>query len=166
MSSYIKLIIFIVVLLLISAAIVFIDSSMDNINESMPSISDSIVQGDEDYNESVELLNSRNFDQASDKAKSAGDNYNDSLERLEGIRDKFDKDLNEVHKDYIDTTIKELQFKLKAVDELKESIYYLENYYNYTGSTHGTEANELMYDAVKYQDERNGIVSENPELFN
>lgn len=166
MSSYIKLIIFIVVLLLISAAIVFIDSSMDNINESMPSISDSIVHGDEDYNESVELLNSRNFDQASDKAKSAGDNYNDSLERLEGIRDKFDKDLNEVHKDYLDTTIKELQFKLKAVDELKESIYYLENYYNYTGSTHGTEANELMYDAVKYQDERNSIVSENPELFN
>jgi len=165
-SSYIKLIIFIVVLLLISAAIVFIDSSMDNINESMPSISDSIVHGDEDYNESVELLNSRNFDQASDKAKSAGDNYNDSLERLEGIRDKFDKDLNEVHKDYLDTTIKELQFKLKAVDELKESIYYLENYYNYTGSTHGTEANELMYDAVKYQDERNSIVSENPELFN
>ena len=59
MSSYIKLIIFIVVLLLISVAIVFIDSSMDNINQSMPEISKGIVQGDEDYNESVELLNSR-----------------------------------------------------------------------------------------------------------
>lgn len=166
MSSYIKLIIFIVVLLLISAAIVFIDSSMDNINESMPSISDSIVQGDKDYNESVELLNSRYFDKASEKAKSAGDNYNDSLDKLENIRNRFDKDLNDVHKDYIDTTINELEFKLKAVDELKESIYYLENYYNYTGSTHGTQANELMNDAVKYQDERNSIVSENPELFN
>lgn len=165
MSGYIKLIIFIVVLLLISAAVVFIHSSVDNINESMPQISDSIVQGDKDYNESVELLNSRNFEESSQKAISAGDNYNDSLKKLSQIRDKYDKDLQEVHKDYIDTTINELEIKLKAVDELKEAIYYLEMYYNYTGSTHGTEANDLMVDALKYQDERNSIVQENPKLF-
>ena len=166
MSSYIKLIIFIVVLLIISASVVFIDSSMDNINRSMPSISDSIVQGDKDYNESVELLNSRYFYDANDKAISAGDNYNNSLKKLNDIKDKFNKDLNEVHKDYIDAAINELELKLKAVDELKESIYYLQNYYNYTGSTHGTQANELMYDAVEYQNQRNGIVQENPDLFN
>lgn len=166
MSSYIKLIIFIVVLLIISASIVFIDSSMDNINQSMPSISEGIVQGDKDYNESVELLNSRYFYDANDKAISAGDNYNNSLKKLNDIKDKFNKDLNEVHKDYIDAAINELELKLKAVDELKESIYYLQNYYNYTGSTHGTQANELMYDAVEYQNQRNGIVQENPDLFN
>ena len=166
MSSYIKLIIFIVVLLTISASIVFIDSSMDNINQSMPSISEGIVQGDKDYNESVELLNSRYFNDANDKAISAGDNYNNSLKKLNDIKDKFNKDLNEVHKDYIDAAINELELKLKAVDELKESIYYLQNYYNYTGSTHGTQANELMYDAVEYQNQRNGIVQENPDLFN
>ena len=166
MSSYIKLIIFIVVLLIISASVVFIDSSMDNINQSMPSISEGIVQGDKDYNESVELLNSRYFNDANDKAISAGDNYNNSLKKLNDIKDKFNKDLNEVHKDYIDAAINELELKLKAVDELKESIYYLQNYYNYTGSTHGTQANELMYDAVEYQNQRNGIVQENPDLFN
>lgn len=166
MSSYIKLIIFIVVLLIISASIVFIDSSMDNINQSMPSISEGIVQGDKDYNESVELLNSRYFNDANDKAISAGDNYNNSLKKLNDIKDKFNKDLNEVHKDYIDAAINELELKLRAVDELKESIYYLQNYYNFTGSTHGTQANELMYDAVEYQNQRNGIVQENPDLFN
>ena len=166
MFSYIKLIIFIVVLLIISASIVFIDSSMDNINQSMPSISEGIVQGDKDYNESVELLNSRYFNDANDKAISAGDNYNNSLKKLNDIKDKFNKDLNEVHKDYIDAAINELELKLRAVDELKESIYYLQNYYNYTGSTHGTQANELMYDAVEYQNQRNGIVQENPDLFN
>ena len=166
MSSYIKLIIFIVVLLIISASVVFIDSSMDNINQSMPSISEGIVQGDKDYNESVELLNSRYFNDANDKAISAGDNYNNSLKKLNDIKDKFNKDLNEVHKDYIDAAINELELKLRAVDELKESIYYLQNYYNYTGSTHGTQANELMYDAVEYQNQRNGIVQENPDLFN
>ena len=165
MSSYIKLIIFIVVLLLISVAIVFIDSSVENMNHSMPAISDGIVEGDKDYNESVELLNERSFDEASQKAVSAGDNYNESLKKLKETRDKYDKDLNEVHKDYIDTTINELNLKLNAVDELNEAIYYLRMYYNYTGSTHGTEANDIMQDAVKYQNERNEIVLENPKLF-
>ena len=165
MSSYIKLIIFIVVLLLISVAVVFIDSSMDNINRSMPGISDGIVQGDKDYNESVRLLNSRYFEDANQKAISAGDNYNNSLHDLEKIRDNYDKDLNKVHKNYIDATINELELKLKAIDELKEAIYYLRNYYNYTGSTHGTEANDLMSSALKYQNERNEIVQNNSKLF-
>ena len=142
-----------------------IHSSMDSINESMPAISDGIVQADRDYNESVELLNSRDFVQSREKANSAGDNYNASLEKLEEIRDKYGKDLNDVHKDYIDTTINELKLKLKAVDELKEAIYYLEGYYNYTGSTHGMQANDYMYDSLKYQNERNEIFRENPELF-
>ena len=165
MSSYIKLIIFVVVLLLISVAVVFIDSSMDNINESMPTISDGIVEGDKDYNESVELLNSRYYEQSRVKALSAEENYNESLTKLENIKDKYDKDLNDVHKDYIDTTINELKLKLKAVDELEEAIYYLQNYYNYTGSSHGSEANDLMYSSLTYQNERNEIVQENPELF-
>ncbi len=165
MSSYIKLIIFIVVLLLISVAVVYIDSSMDTINESMPKISDSIVHGDRDYNESVELLNNQNYDQSRQKAISAGDNYNNSLHGLQNIKDKYKKDLKEVHKDYIDTTIKELELKLKAVDNLKDSIYYLEMYENYTGSAYGTDANEIMYDALKYQNERNEIVQNNSNLF-
>ena len=165
MFRYIKLIIFIVVLLIVSAAIVVIDSSMDNINESMPEISKGIVQGDKDYNESVELLNSRYFMNASEKATSAGDNYNESLRELEKIRDRYDKDLKEVHKDYLDTTISELELKLKAVDNLKQAVYYLEMYYNYTGSTYGSDANDIMLDAVKYQNERNDIVRQNPELF-
>lgn len=131
----------------------------------MPQISDSIHQGDVDYNESVELLNERSFDEARQKAQSAGDNYNDSLKKLSEIKQKYNKDLHDVHKDYIDTTMKELEYKLKAVDELKESIYYLEMYYNYTGSTHGTEANDLMADAVRIQNERNEIISEYPKLF-
>ena len=165
MSSYIKLIIFIVVLLSISIAIVSMDSSMENINKSMTNISDSIVQGDKDYNESVKLLNERSFYEANQKAESARDNFNETLEKLLSIRYKYDEDLNDVHEKYFDTLINELQVKLKAVDELNQSIYYLENYYNYTGSTHGTEANDLMGNAVVYQNQRDNIVKENPKLF-
>ena len=166
MSSYIKLIIFIVVLLLMSVAVVYIDSTIDNVNESMPKISDSIVQGDKDYNESVELLNTKYFDQSREKAISAGDNYNSSLHSLQSIKNQYYKDLNEVHKDYIDTTIKELELKLKAVENLRDAIYYLEMEENYTGSDCGSYANEIMYEALNYQNERNEIVQNNSKLFN
>ena len=141
------------------------DSSMDNINKSMPKISNKIVQGDKDYNESVELLNERYFDEANQKAKSADENYNKSLEKLFKIRDKYGSDLNKVHIKYLDKIIDELKLKLKAVGELNQSIYYLRNYYNYTGSNHGTQANELMAKAVEYQNDRNAIVQKNPKLF-
>ncbi len=166
MSSYSKLIVFIAVLIIVSLAIVTIDSSMDNINKSMPEISDGIVQGDKDYNESVNLLNNKHYDDSMKKAESAGDNYNDSLKKLIDVRDKFHDDLKDIHRDYLDTTIEELQLKLDAVDELKESISYLKMYYNYTGSTHASEANDIIYDAIKYQNERNQIVKDNPKLFN
>ena len=141
------------------------DSSMDNINKSMPKISNKIVQGDKDYNESVELLNERYFDEANQKAESADENYNKSLEKLLKIRDKYEPDLNKVHIKYLDKIIDELKLKLKAVGELNQSIYYLRNYYNYTGSSHGTQANELMAKAVQYQNDRNDIVQKNPKLF-
>lgn len=139
---------------------------MDNINKAMPEISDCIVNGDKDYNESVELVNNKNYKESMAKAVSAGDNYNNSLKKLNEIRDKFDKDLNDVHKDYIDTTINELELKLKAVDELKLSIEYFESYYNYTGTTHASQANDIIYDALKYQNDRDQIVQDNPKLFN
>ena len=139
-----------VVLLLISAAIVFIDSSMVDINKSMPGISEGIVQGDKDYNESVRLLNSGYFEDANQKAISAGDNYNNSLHDLEKIRDNYDKDLNKVHKNYIDATINELELKLKAIDELKEAIYYLNLYFkqitlNYSVQSHFFHFDILMH---------------------
>ena len=165
MSSYSKLIIFIAVLILVSLAIVMIDSSIDNINKSMPEISESIVQADKEYNESVDLLNDKNYEEARVKAISAGDNYNNSLKQLQVIRDKFDNDLNDVHKEYMDATITELELKIKAVDELKQAIDYLQDYYNYTGSSHATEANDLIYSSLEYQQQRNQIVQENPELF-
>ena len=150
----------------ISIAVVFIDSSMDNINKSMPDISNNIVKGDKDYNQSVLLLNNKNYNESMIKAVSAGNSYNASLNQLLNIRNDFYNDLNKIHKQYIDTTINELELKLSAVDELKQSIDYLERYYNYTGTTHASKANIDIYDAVEYQNQRNMIVQNNPELFN
>ena len=165
MSSYSKLIIFVIVLIVIASAIVLIDSSMDNINDSMPEISKGIVNGDNDYNESVELVNNKYFSDAMSKAESAEANYNNSLDKLLGIEDKFDKDLNDVHKQYIRAIINEVRLKLKAVGELKIAIENFQEYSNYTGSTHASEANDYIYESINYKKDRNSIVENNSDLF-
>lgn len=165
MSSYSKLIIFVAVLLIISVAVVLIDSSVDSINKTMPDISDSIVNGDNDYNEAVILVNSRSFDESRNKAISAGNNYNDSLDKLNDIKNNFSSDVNDIQDEYIDTVIRELELKLQAVDKLKESIDCFEVNSNYTGTNYASEANDLIYEATKYQDQRDTLVKENPKLF-
>ena len=165
MSSYSKLIIFIVVLLAISAAVLFIDSSTDNMNVAMPDISESIVDGDNEYNEAVDLVNNKNFHRSKEKAESAGDNYNKSLVKLHEVQSNFSSDIHGVHKDYINTVIDEVELKLKAVDLLKEAIDCFEVNSNYTGSNYGFEANDAMDQAVEYQNQRNSIVEDNPKLF-
>ncbi|WP_432645623.1 hypothetical protein [Methanobrevibacter sp.] len=165
MSSYSKLIIFILVLLFISAAIIFIDSSMDNINKTMPDISDSVVNGNKEYNEAVQLVNDKSFDEAKSKAISAGDNYNSSLNQLNDIRNNFSSDITNVQKEYIDTVIKELELKINAVNNLKEAIGCFELNSNYTGTTYASQANDLIYEASEYQYERDSIVENNSDLF-
>lgn len=145
-------------------AIVFIESSTDNMNKSMHSISDSIVQGDSEYNEAVDLVNSKYFYDGMEKAESAGDNFNSSLKMLKELRDGY-SDINEVHKEYIDTVINELELKLQAVDLLKEAIESFEIQSNYTGTNYGYQANDLMYQAKEYQDQRDSIVLNNSYLF-
>ena len=164
MSSYIKLIIFIVVLVLISTAVVFVESSTDNMNKSMHSISDSIVQGDSDYNEAVDLVNSKHFDDGMDMAESAGDNFNVSLKKLKEMQDNS-SDINEIHRKYINTVINEVELKLQAVDLLKEAIECFEVQSNYTGSNYASQANDIMYQAKVYQDQRDNLVLNNSGLF-
>lgn len=165
MSSYSKLIIFVLVLLIISAAIVLIDSSVDSINKTMPEISDSIVNGDKDYNGAVQLINDKDFQQGMDKAKSAGKHYNESYDKLKDIQQKFSEDINEVQDEYINTVLNELNLKIKAVGKMEEAIECFEVYSNYTGTNYASEANDLIYEAIKYQDERDEIVKNNSKLF-
>ncbi len=165
MSNYTKVIIFILILIIISAAIVFIDSSVDNMNKAMPEISDGVVKGDSDYNDAVNLVNNKSYDESMNKAISAGNNYNVSLYKLNNLKDNFTSDIDDVHKDYINAAINELNMKLKAVDKLKEAIDCFKVNRNYTGTNYAYEANDLINDSLKYRDVRDSLVSENPNLF-
>ena len=134
-------------------------------NESMPEISDGIVKGDADYNDAVDLVNDKSYVASMEKAVSAENNYNSSLNNLKTLKNNFSRDVNDVHEQYINAAINEVELKLKAVDKLKESIECFEVNSNYTGTNYASEANDLIYDSLEYQNQRDSLVSKNPDLF-
>ncbi|WP_405305257.1 hypothetical protein [Methanobrevibacter sp.] len=134
-------------------------------NKLMPEISDGIVNGDNDYNDAVNLVNDKNYQESMNKAISAGNYYNESLSKLYILKDNFTSDVNSVHKEYIDDAISELELKLLAVDKLKDAIDSFKINYNYTGTNYGYEANDYMDQAVLYRDARDSLLVNNPDLF-
>ncbi|MBQ9026496.1 MAG: hypothetical protein IJ104_09005, partial [Methanobrevibacter sp.] len=126
---------------------------------------ESIATGDSDYNEAVDLLNDKNYDESRNKAISASNNFNKSISQLTSIKDNFTSSTDDVYKSYVNTLLEELKLKLNATDYLMEAIDYFENYQNSTGNSYAYEANELMNDALEFQKVRNDLVKDNPDLF-
>ena len=165
MSNYTKVIIFIVILIIFSVSVIYFYNTENSINKVMPDISDSIVSGDSDYNEAVDLLNDKNYDESKNKAISASNNFNKSISQLSGIKDNFTSNTNDVYKSYVNTLLEELKLKMNATGDLLEAIDYYKNYQNSTGNSYAYEANEFMNDALEFQNVRNGLVKDNPDLF-
>ena len=134
-------------------------------NEAMPDISSSIVAGDSDYNSAVDLLNDKSYNEARNKAISAENNFNQSRIQLLDIKDNFTSDTNDVHKNYINAVINELELKINATDHLLEAIDNYKNHKNSTGNDYSNQANELMHESLEFQNVRNNLVKENPNLF-
>ena len=165
MSNYNKVIIFIVFLIVFSGALIYLHNTESSMNKNMPDISDNIATGDSDYNAAVDSLNNKNYNEATNKAISANNNFNQSLILLLGIKDNFTSGTNDIHIKYINSVISELELKMNATDYLMESIDYYKNYQNSTGNEYSSHANELMKDALEFQNVRNDLVKNNPNLF-
>lgn len=164
MSDYKRALVFIFLLVIIAIAIVYVGFSMNSLDNSMAKISDNMANGDKEYNDAVNLINNKNYDEALEKALFASDDYNKTLRDLSDIQNNSGN-FKEIHKEYINTIIAEVELKQDAASNLVHTIYYLKNNDNATGSSYGSQANSLMDDAIKYQDARNALVNNNPDLF-
>lgn len=165
MSNYSKVIIFIVILIVFSGAVIYLYGSENSMNSSMPDISSSIVNGDSNYNEAVDLVNSKNYDEARNKATSAENNYNRSINLLSNVMTNLDYDTNDVQKNYLNTIFKELELKVNATYHLSEAIDHYEYKENRAGNEYASEANDYMNQALEFQNSRNDLVKNNPNDF-
>ena len=76
----------------------------------------------------------------------------------------FDLAFHPLHES-IDTVISEVEMKLQAVTLLEQAIECFEVQSNYTGTNYGYQANDVMYQALEYQNIRDSIVHNNSDLF-
>lgn len=165
MSSYTKVIIFIIVLIIFSCTVIYLYNSESTINEIMPEISSYIVAGDSDYNSAVKLLNAKNYNEAKNKAISAQNNFNHSRSLLKSIKDNFTSGTGDAHKNYINTVLNEIELKINATEYLLKAINSYKNYQNSTGNGYAEQANSIMKDALDFQKVRSNLVKNNPNLF-
>ena len=165
MSDYTKVIVFILVLIIFSATVIYLYNSESSMNAVMPDISSNIVAGDSDYNEAVNLLNDKNYGEARNKAISAQNNFNHSMSQILDIKDNFTDDINDVHRNYINAILSELELKLNATEYLLKAIDSYERYENATGNEYAQQANYYMNEALEFQKVRNDLVKDNPNLF-
>ena len=165
MSDYKRVSLFIFLLVVLSIAIVCIVFSLNPLENSMLNVGNGIANGDKDYNDAVNLINNKSYDEALNKALSASDNYNKTLIELSDIQNNRSENFNNIYKEYISTTINEVELKSDAASDLSHAIYYFKNNNNSTGSSYGSEANDLMDEAIEYQNARNTLVEDNPNLF-
>lgn len=75
MSDYKRALVFIFLLVIIAIAIVYVGFSMNSLDNSMAEISDNISNGDKEYNDAVNLINNKNYDEALEKALYASDDF-------------------------------------------------------------------------------------------
>lgn len=137
---------------------------MNSLDNSMAEISDNISNGDKEYNDAVNLINNKNYDEALEKALYASE----ILIKVPEICQIYRMVViifNEVHKEYLATAIDEVELKQDAASNLVHAIYYFKNNDNSTGSSYGNKANSLMDEAIQYQNARNKLVNDNPNLF-
>ena len=158
-----KKIITVIVLFITVAICGCINSPIDDVNLLMPKISQNIEEGNNNYNDAVNFVNSRNYNAADEKAKKSTASFNEGLNKLISLKNN---DLNDtLYIQYIDLLKEELTLKQDATMSLQLAIQYFKSGNNGTANQYVKQANSLMIQGVSIQTERQNLVANNPERF-
>jgi len=160
-----KIIIIIAVLLATVSVSGCIKTPMDNINDIIPGLTQSIENGDSNYNEAVKYSNNRNYNTAEEKIQIASTNFLAGQNKILDIK-KYRNDINEtLYIQYLDLVEEELKLKQNATANLQLGIQAFKKGNKSLGNEYVTTANSIMRKAVSIQNQRENLVKNNPSKF-
>lgn len=160
-----KIIIVVVVLLATVCISGCIKTPMDNINDIIPNLSQSIESGDLNYNEAVQYSNNQNYVVAEEKAQTASGNFLDAQNKILEIK-KYDENINDtLYLQYIDLVQEELNLKQNATANLQLGIQAFKNGNKTLANEYISKANNIMNQAISIQNQRDNLVKNNPNKF-
>lgn len=161
-----KKLIFIFVLFLTIIVSGCITSPMDNVNNELAPLGESIKNGNSYYNMAVDFINSKNYSNSLSQAKLATVEFDKVLNTLLDIKSNYTEELSDIQSEYIDLLYSEVSLKNDANNNLITAIDYYNDGEDELGNEYASKSNDLMSQASDLKNSRDEFVLNNPNYFN
>jgi len=160
-----KIIIIIIAILATISISGCISSPIDNINNIVPSLTQSIEDGGLSFNEAVRYSNNRDYINAEEKIQAASTSFLDAQNKILDIK-KYYGDINDtLYLQYFDLIERELNLKQNATAHMQLAIQSFKSGNRNTANEYVNKANNIMREAKLIQDQRENLVKNNPNKF-
>ena len=159
-----KLIIGIILIsLLIIGGFVFIDR-LNKADSDVPNINSHIQNGNNEYNQAVAYLNSKNYNET---IKHINESYKEYMLAKESTQEALNKSIRNnqsLQVEYFNYTLNELDCKINATVEMYNGLSYVQNNPSSALSSFST-SNKLMNNATEYSNKRSLLEQQYPDNF-
>ena len=158
----------IVILVVIMFVIFFsgcIQSNISQIDGLSSTINSHIKNGDQYYNNSGKAVNQFQYSTALNYCNNASNEFNLAQNSAKQGLTYAQNSNDTVYVNYMQNVVNELDAKINATKELKEAISYLQDNDTVNANTHIGNANDLMNNAVQFNNLRQQIIQQNPTKF-
>lgn len=160
-----KIIIVIVVLIATVSVSGCIKTPLDNVNDVIPSLTESIEKGSLNYNESVQYTNKRDYSTAEEKIQQANTNFLDAQNKILDIKEYYNNINDTLYIQYLNLIESELNLKQNATANLQLAIQAFSTGNKVLANDYVNKANSNMKEAVSIQKQRENLVKNNPSKF-
>ena len=159
-----KIIILIVLLATVSIS-GCINSPIDNINNVIPSLTQSIEMGGLNFNEAVQYSNRQDYVSAEEKIQSASTNFLNAQNKILEIKGYYDGINETLYLQYLDLVEEELSLKQNATAQMQLAIQAFSDGKKVVANEYVRKSNNLMNEAIALQNQRENLVKNNPNKF-
>lgn len=158
-----------IVILVVMTFVIFfsgcIQSNTSQIDGLSSTINSHIKNGDQYYNNSAKAANQFQYNTALSYCNNASSEFNLAQTSAKQGLTYAQNSNDTVYVNYMQNVVNELDAKINATDELKTAISYLQDNDTVNANTHIGNANDLMNNAVQFNNLRQQIIQQNPTKF-
>lgn len=158
-----------IVILVVMIIVIFlsgcIQSNTSQIDALASTINNHIKNGDQYYNKSGQAVNQFQYSTALSYCNNASYEFNQAQTSAKQGLTYAHNSNDTVYVNYMQDVVNELDAKINATEELKTAISYLRDNDSVNANIHIGNANDLMNNAVQFNNLRQQIIKQNPTKF-
>ncbi len=158
-----------IVILVVMTIVIFlsgcIQSNTSQIDALSSTINSHIKNGDQYYNSSGKAVNQFQYSTALSYCNNASSEFNLAQKSAKQGLTYAENSNDTVYINYMQDVVNELDAKINATEELKTAISYLQDNDTVNANIHIGNTNDLMNNAVQFNNLRLQILKDNPTKF-